>query len=185
MRVLVGGIVFILKERDYSPLAKISIRAFTRPRARNISANVAFSASDSSNRPLTSCARRIRFSSARYSFRNSNSWSTVPVMYASILAQIIYRPSSFSIFVPREPDFTRYLRLTTKMHGRNRKTCKSRPFSPFAKTRMSFLTLRVLNMAKSREPRSNSRHNEAASARREHWSRCRRAHARRSPAAGN
>ena len=35
--------------------------------------------SDNSSLPLI-CALRIRFSEARYSFLNNNSWSTVPVM---------------------------------------------------------------------------------------------------------
>jgi hypothetical protein len=48
-----------------------SSKAF-RPRRWAISANVAFSASDNSNRPLI-WAFRIRFSAARYSFLSRNS----------------------------------------------------------------------------------------------------------------
>src|SRR5205823_5269527 len=44
-----------------------------------ISANVAFSASDNNNLAWI-WALRMRFSAARYSFLNSSSWSTVPVM---------------------------------------------------------------------------------------------------------
>src|SRR5215467_3062725 len=65
-----------------------------RPKRWAISANVTFSESDSSNLPLI-WALRILFSAARYSFLNNNSWSTLPVIYANIRAQVIYRPSAF------------------------------------------------------------------------------------------
>jgi hypothetical protein len=45
-------------------------------------------AAGSKSRPLI-CALRIRFSVASYSLRSSNSWSTVPVMYARIRTQSI------------------------------------------------------------------------------------------------
>jgi len=52
------------------------------------------SESESNNRPLT-LARGIQFSATRYSFLSNSSWSTVPVMYASMRVQIILGPSAF------------------------------------------------------------------------------------------
>src|SRR5689334_16050481 len=73
--------------------AATSARAFL-PNRWAISANVVFSESDSNNRPLI-FALRIRFSAARYSFRSSSSWSTVPVIYVSMRVQIIDRSLVF------------------------------------------------------------------------------------------
>ena len=46
-----------------------------------------------SRRRPRSCAFRIRFSATRYSFRNSNCWSTVPVIYARMRAHSMSSPS--------------------------------------------------------------------------------------------
>ena len=72
--------------------AATSARAL-RPGRWTIPACVTFSDSESSNLPLIFA--QARFSAARYSFLSSNSSSTVPLMYANMRAQIIYRPSVF------------------------------------------------------------------------------------------
>jgi hypothetical protein len=64
-----------------------------RPSRWPISASVARSASDSFTRPSNRIFR-IRFSAARYSLRSSNSWSTVPVMWARIRHQFISLPAA-------------------------------------------------------------------------------------------
>jgi hypothetical protein len=80
-------------------------------------------------------------------------------MYASIRAQIIYRPSSFSIFVPMGTGFYPLSPFDDKdVREETRKSCKSRPFSKFAKKRMSFLTLRGVHPLQlpARSPNLNS-----------------------------
>jgi hypothetical protein len=62
-----------------------------RPSRLPISASVDLSGSDRRNR-VGRCARRMRFSAARYSFCSSNCWFTSPVTYASSRAQF-YCPS--------------------------------------------------------------------------------------------
>jgi hypothetical protein len=63
-----------------------------RPSRRAISANVAFSSYESNSRPLI-WAFRMRFSAARYSFRNRSSWSTVPNVGQQL------RPNHFGPFL--------------------------------------------------------------------------------------
>jgi hypothetical protein len=83
----------------------------------------------------------MRFSAAKYSFLSSNSWSTVPVMYANMRAQII-RPSlcfvGSAILPVRE-----VWRKGVPVENQNvRNQCKT---TSDARTRTSFLTLRLLS----------------------------------------
>ena len=108
------------------------------PRRWAISANVVFSESESSNRPLI-FPRRMRFSSARYSFLSRSSWSTVPVMYANIRAR---SSTSFPRF-----HGTRILPALelgkTECTSEKRRSSKSSPVISLRGARMSFLAIRV------------------------------------------
>jgi hypothetical protein len=100
-----------------------------------ISANVAFSASDNSNRPLI-WPLRIRFSAARYSFLSKSSWSTVP---GDVSKHASPNHSRASLYLIVEPGLYMLLRFQKAGVGGNYET-GNQAFS----MRLRFLTIRAL-----------------------------------------